>query len=301
MKYFIITVDTEGDDLWHYKKGESVKTENSLYLPKFQELCEKYGFKPVWLTNYEMACDQRYVDYIRPKMEKGLCEVGIHVHAWNNPPLFDLNGAYTGNPYLIEYPSDVMRAKFKTTYDLIQNQFGISPFSHRSGRWAMNEEYFQILKEFGVLVDCSYTPCVDWSRNPGETIPSGSDYSKVCRDAHFVGDVLEVPMSIYKTRLSKRGTWKHKLKTLIKQEPIWLRPASSSVDEMKAVCDRLGDSEYLEFMLHSSELMPGGSPYFKTEESISRLYSDMETIFDYVRSKGYVGITLKDYYAIKKK
>lgn len=47
MKYFIITIDTEGDNLWTYKKGNQVGVENIKYIPRFQELCNKFGFKPV--------------------------------------------------------------------------------------------------------------------------------------------------------------------------------------------------------------------------------------------------------------
>ena len=65
MKSFIITIDTEGDNLWDYKKGTPVSTENTKFIPRFQELCEKFGFKPVWLTNYEMICDSLYVEYIK--------------------------------------------------------------------------------------------------------------------------------------------------------------------------------------------------------------------------------------------
>jgi hypothetical protein len=36
---------------------------------------------------------------------------------------------------------------------------------------------------------------------------------------------------------------------------------------------------YLEFMLHSSELMPGGSPAFPDRESIEALYRDLEALF----------------------
>jgi hypothetical protein len=61
MKHFIITVDTEGDNLWEYKKGPPIGTENAKYLPRFQSLCEKYGFKPVYFTNYEMASSDTFV------------------------------------------------------------------------------------------------------------------------------------------------------------------------------------------------------------------------------------------------
>ena len=50
---FIITIDTEGDNLW--QNHRVIKTENARYLARFQALCERFGFKPVWLTNYEMA------------------------------------------------------------------------------------------------------------------------------------------------------------------------------------------------------------------------------------------------------
>lgn len=48
---FIITIDTEGDNLWQNHKY--IATENVHFLPRFQTLCEKYLFKSVYLTNYE--------------------------------------------------------------------------------------------------------------------------------------------------------------------------------------------------------------------------------------------------------
>ena len=46
MKPIFITVDTEGDALWSNSKAEDIQTENVLWIPRFQELCEKYGFVP---------------------------------------------------------------------------------------------------------------------------------------------------------------------------------------------------------------------------------------------------------------
>lgn len=57
---FIITLDTEGDNLW--ESGPVITTQNTV-LPRFQALCEKYSFKPVWLTNYEMATDDAYIEF----------------------------------------------------------------------------------------------------------------------------------------------------------------------------------------------------------------------------------------------
>lgn len=301
MKHFIITVDTEGDNLWEYKKGTPIGTENAKYLPRFQSLCEKYGFKPVYLTNYEMASSDTFVTEAKKWLDKGNCEIGVHLHAWNNPPLIELPAKYDGNPYLIEYSDDVMRQKFDFIYNMITARFGIKPVSHRAGRWAMDDRYFRILEEYGILVDCSHTPSVDWSKSMGST-QGGSDYTNVPNQVHNIGKVLEVPPTLRFMHHALSGSFKHRIKTLVKGEPVWLRPALESYSAMKKVVDIVNkepQTDYLEFMIHSAEMMPGGSPYFRTEDSIEKMYLEMESFFKYVSELGYKGCTLKEYYEIK--
>jgi hypothetical protein len=71
---------------------------------------------------------------------------------------------------------------------------------------------------------------------------------------------------------------------------------------MKQVVDLISSEggDYIEFMIHSSELMPGGSPNFSDEYSIECLYNDMEELFDYIVGKGYVGSTFKEYLNIER-
>lgn len=295
MKYFIITVDTEGDNGWGYHDGDKVKTENTLWIPRFQELCDKYGMKPVYLTNYEMICDDRFVSYIKPKVEKGLCEVGIHIHAWNNPPMYNLDRKYSGNAYLIEYPREIMHEKFAVTYNLIKERIGVAPVTHRAGRWVMNDDYFQLLEEFGIKIDCSMTPGISWGTTPGTTIAGGSDYSAIENKAFKKGNILEVPVTIQKLHIGDGGL-KQRIRYLILGKNIWLRPALSSLRDMIRIIDCSNNSNYVEFMIHSSELMPGGSPYFKEESDIERLFDTMESLFIYAKEKGYITKTLGQYY-----
>ena len=51
---------------------------------------------------------------------------------------------------------------------------------------------------------------------------------------------------------------------------------------------------YVEFMLHSSEFMPGGSPRFQTEAQIESLFDDIERLFA-AASECCVGMTLCEY------
>lgn len=57
---------------------------------------------------------------------------------------------------------------------------------------------------------------------------------------------------------------------------------------------RNSDYDYLMFMLHSSEMMPGGSPTFQTEGGIEILYEHLEIIFGEI-SNYFEGISLDDY------
>lgn len=301
VKYFIITVDTEGDNLWTNISGENITTNNTEYIPRFQALCEKYGFKPVYLTNYEMVNDHQFVSFAKKWLEDGNCEIGVHLHAWNNPPFYELSGRYNSNPYLIEYPKEIMKEKFGVIYNLIKEKFGISPISHRAGRWAMNDDYFDILKEFDIKIDCSYTPGINWSSVKGRCV-GGSDYSHIENCIYDCNGIFELPATIYKYRNCQNGSLKHRLKSLILGENVWFRTATSSIKALKTVIDKNDKNgiDYIEFMIHSSELMPGGSPYFKSYKDIENEYLVMDELFQYAKQKGYIGVTLQEFFMIKK-
>lgn len=319
-KHFIITIDTEGDNLWDWKPDRPILTQNVAYLPRFQELCEFYGFKPVWLSNYEMMSDPRFVEFAADVESRHAGEIGMHLHAWNSPPEHQLpfSSNDAGAPYLIEYPSSVMEEKIAVLTELITGQIGIRPTTHRAGRWATNDIYYDLLKKYGYQVDCSVTPHVSWTGHAGQTPGScGSDYSHHSEEPYWLDHnktLLEVPVTIRRSHklflpeqsiLREHGLLSSKYlrrlagntKRALIGNTIWLRPHHSSEAEMHSLLRTVSasDSDYIMFMLHSSELMPGGSPNFPTEESIERLYSGLERLFA-IAAKDYSGITLRDYY-----
>ncbi len=304
-KVFLITIDTEGDDQW---QTNDISTKNSKFLPRFQELAEKYNFKPVWLTNYEMANDNFFVDYMKKKQDNHLCEIGMHLHAWYNPPEYKLNKINNEKDYLIEYPVEIMDLKIKKLTNLLEEKFGVRPVSHRSGRWATNEDYFKLLKKYGYLVDCSVTPHFDWTVCLGSTGLPGTNYKDFSESPYYVENtnILEVPVTIRKIHVFQSNRIKNiinfcgEVTRLVFGRYQWIRPnqySSLNIKEMKKVIDLCNnDNHCIMFMIHSSELMPGGSPTFKSEQDIERLYSIIESIFKYVKDSGYIGMTLRDYY-----
>lgn len=309
MKNFIITIDTEGDNLWSWKEGNKITTKNVKYLQRFQTLCNEYGFKPVWLTNYEMIEDKEYVRFIKSVEESKTGELGMHLHAWNSPPYFELPVFHQGAPYLIEYPTNIMEEKIAYMTKHIYELTGIKPTTHRAGRWAMNQDYYDFLIKYGYKVDCSVTPHINWEKSVGRTEgASGSDYTNYPEKPYYVKStvneavILEIPLTVRKSRkyfVPDCLTYKAfigNILSMIRGTTLWLRPNGHNLKQMETLIEKVTKSkdDYLMFMLHSSEFMPGGSPTFKTEESIENLFLNLKFIFDNI-SKEYRGITLREY------
>ena len=247
--------------------------------------------------------DDNYVQFIKEVVNEGRGEIGMHLHAWSTPPEYSLKAEKDNAPYLIEYPEHIMEEKICSMTNIIKEKTGITPTSHRAGRWAMNEIYFRLLKKYGYLYDCSATPHIDWRGNGGQTKEShGSDYSKVSEKPYRMQEILEIPVTIRNVhRLfgKNASSIKGKLKSFyhfIKGQNLWLRPNGHNLDEMLYLIDCVEKSsdDYIMFMIHSSELMPGGSPTFKCEEDIEKLYHDLEIIFERI-SKGFEGTTVSEY------
>lgn len=314
--YFLITIDTEGDNLW--EKPSSITAKNAEYLFRFQELCEEYGFKPTYLTNYEMASSKVFIEFARDVIKSNTGEIGMHLHAWNSPPLIPLTkDDFKLQPYLIEYNEEVIRQKVEYMTKLLEDTFQIGISSHRAGRWGFNEYYAKILEELGYKVDCSVTPLINWNSQKGVSWGrGGTDYSSFPDKAYFLdlsnvskegkSRILEVPMTITSTdsMLSKEINNKFKNKKTLRKFAnrlfpsfYMLRPSGKNLHRLLRIIDKTIENgkDYAEFMIHSSELMPGGSPTFKSKNHIEGLYRDLRMLFD-IANKSFNGATMLEYY-----
>jgi hypothetical protein len=299
----LITIDTEGDNLWAQPRDITVK--NLAFLPRFQTLCERYGFKPTYLTNWEAAVDKDYQAFALDVLARDQCEVGMHIHAWNSPPIAPLtDDDMLHQPYLTEYPAQTLRDKVAVMTDLLEDALGRKMLSHRGGRWAFDTVYARALVEHGYKVDCSVTPNVSWRRVPGAPNGAGGpDHSQAPeRPYHFPlgasdavedAQLLEVPMTILKRRRTPPERWLRRALGKQIDRVLWMRPNGRNLPQLLEVVDATVAErrDYLEFTLHSSEFMASGSPTFRTEEDIERLYEHLEALFARVQAH-FAGQTL---------
>lgn len=312
MDAFLITIDTEGDDLW--SRPRHITTRNAAFVDRFQRLCEEFGFRPTWLVNHEMARSTEFVAFAWDVLDRGTGEIGMHLHAWNSPPRMPLTrDDLHHQPFLTEYPEEVMEAKIDHLTQLLRSRFGAGVVSHRGGRWAMDARYARLLVRHGYQVDCSVTPGVDWSGTQGApTGRGGPDYRRFPRRAYRMdleridreGDspLLEVPMTVMPSRLHRHLPWAYAVPGLRRfawrHRPAqqWLYPDGRNLTSMVEVvrASRRCGAAYLEMVLHSSELMPGGSPGLADGAAIERLYGDLRALFTEVACHGR-GMTLSEF------
>jgi hypothetical protein len=310
---FLLTIDTEGDNVW--ARPECATTANSRFLPRFQALCESYQLKPTYLVNFEMATCPRFKEFGLDVLKRGTGEIGMHLHAWDSPPLVPLTANDKRNhPYLIEYREPVMRDKITFMTDLLEETFGVKMTSHRAGRWGFNSTYAKILAEKGYLVDCSVTPHVSWSQTLGDPAQRGGpDYSNFPELPYFMdlddiskpgnSKLLEIPVTSMDVRpqlvhsiaqrLAPRSLPRRALNRLF-PTICWLNPIQHSVDVTMRVVERAAAEKRICMQaFHSSEFMPGGSPRFPLEKDVDELYHDLNQVFE-VASKKFKGATVTE-------
>jgi len=250
-------------------------------------------------------------------LRRGTAEIGLHVHPWSSPPFSGGIDCDNSHIYLYELADDLIYAKLKFLTSLLTEIFDIRPVSHRGGRWGLDSRVAQILVNLGYLVDCSVAPGFSWKRYKGATDGRGGpDYFDFPITPYFLSldnirypgssPLLEVPLTVkpnYRTIVQKfhhpiENALIGKILRRVLGPPYTpLRPIGENVDGLLAVVEWafVQQLPVLEFMLHSSELMPSGSPTFKTEEAIEVLYQNLGILFNRIRCLGARSMTLSEY------
>lgn len=300
----IVTVDTEGDDLW--SRPRAITTRNAACLPRFHELCRRHALRPVYLATFEMAVCPEFQAFGREVLGAGDGEIGMHLHAWNSPPDHPIGGRdWWEQPFATQFPEAVIRAKTAALTRCLEDAFQAPVRSHRGGRWAFDSRSAHVLADLGYRVDASVTPGIDWRRGPGGAIdPNAPDFTAFPRDPYVVdldavdrsgtSPLLEVPMTTYRIPLDRPGTDAGAAAAHVVR---WLRPNGRNLTSLRWIVARALEDRRpcLVLMLHSSELMPGGSPGVRRVEDVEALYRDLDALFAETSAR-VRGATLHEFY-----
>jgi len=306
----LVGIDTEADDQWSAKGRETNEVKNALLLPGVQRLFESFGVRPSYVVTYEMATRPESVAVLRDLARSGRCEIGTHLHPWSSPPFRpeDLRD----HTYPHNLPRDLLERQLTELTEVIESNLGVRPTTYRAGRNGFDGGSLEILERLGYTVDTSVDPLFNERRKRGMAFagaplaPYRPDYADVRRPGR--AKLLEVPISAatlpalpkpleamyaklppipYRGALKRLGL-----------RPVWLRPSYSSLTDMLTFATRLAAEGVpcFNIIFHSSELLPGGSPYTPDEASVTRFLDDLRRLLDHLTSRlGGVGRTYREF------
>jgi hypothetical protein len=316
---FILSIDTEGDNQWNH--GRELTVENIRFIPRFQDLCNKYFVKPTYLVTTEICEDPFAIEIFSDYIRSDKAEIGAHLHSWTTPPFKDIDGYRFNDPihsFATELPEEFLNSKIRNLTLQIENSFGKRPFSFRSGRFGFDKTVARLLASNSYLVDSSVTPFTDWRTHAG--MPGGKGGSDfLTKDSqpyryHFnEKTLLEIPVTILPTKFplnSNKAIAEYFFKNvennillrgtrrlLFQRQPLWMRPFEwMNITLFEQVINEALKKEvpYLVMMFHSSELMPGCSKYRKDTESIEKLYVILEELFILLANKNIISSMLTE-------
>ena len=317
--HFIITIDTEGDNQWDH--GRDLTAENIKYIPRFQNLCEKYNIRPTYLITSEVCKDNFAIELFSGYVKDDVAEIGAHLHSWTTPPFMEQDGFRdndSNHAFASELPYDLLKQKISNLTDQITACCGKHPTSFRSGRYGFDVGTAKALLENSYLVDSSVTPFVSWTSHNG--VPGGSggpDFIKYSPYPYIYnlkeGALKEIPITIAPTRFPLNSNWhlaqyyfSHVNNSLVLRafrklffynQPVWARPVPGmTIDIFRGLLSEIKSKglPFLTMMFHSSELMPGCSKYRPDNESIEELYILLEDFFKLLEKNQINSVTLTE-------
>jgi hypothetical protein len=306
----LVGIDTEADDQWSEKGRRELRVLNAARLPALQSLFEEYGARPTYLVTHEMATRPESASVLRELFRAGRCEIGAHLHPWTSPPFRPEDTA--GHTYPHNLPDELLARQLSELTSTIEASLGVRPTTYRAGRNGMDGRTLRLLEGLGYTVDTSVDPLFNERRKGGPVFagapldPYRPDYGDVRRPG--AARILEVPISaatdpplpkalerVYATLppLPWRGVLRR-----LGLRPVWLRPSYTPLPDMLRFASRLRErgAPCFNLIFHSSELLPGGSPYTPDAESVGRFEAALRRLLEHLTSRlGAVGRTYAEF------
>jgi len=286
-----ISIDTEEDN-WN-PAVENVTVRNIGEIPKIDSMFAALGVKGTYFVTYQVAAAAESAAIMRDLHAGDRCEVGMHLHPWNTPPIFGIEPRIS---MLRDYPTEMQQQKLEMLLDVFRTSLSISPTSFRAGRFGVGRATIEALIRNGIHVDSSVTPLLSWESQGGPSFIGAPnllyrlDGSDNVRSHHASGIVVEVPVTVGFTRFHP-DSWTRiaalfdtpiarrfhvagfAYRTGIVQRVI-LTPETYTAQEMLRVSRRFieAGAPYLHMYLHSSSLLAGLTPFGKTQQDVERIY-----------------------------
>lgn len=295
--HLCIVVDTEEDFDWSGPFSRSnVRVSCMDWLPRCHAVFRRYGLQPTYLLDYPVACHPRAAQVFGTWLAAGECLVGAQLHPWVNPPFEEV--VCPINSYPCNLSLDLQERKIAALTERIRMAIGSEPRVYKAGRYGLLPEIEPVLRRFGYVVDTSVLPFHDgrglgrgpdffgYPDRPFWTLPDeGFLYLPVTQS--LIGPLRRLAHSgidrwifgALPSRLHLPGV----LARLGLLERIMLTPEGLSANDMRRLCRAMLRDGHRAFALslHSSSLVPGGTPYVRSEHDLDVFIGKIEAFLDF--------------------
>jgi hypothetical protein len=304
----LVSVDTEADNQWLTPPPTTL--ENIKQIPKFQKICDTFNIVPTYLVSYEVAISDKCREILLPIHKTGRAEIGAHLHPWTCPPFSETEKSKSmGKVYPSSLSQEYFSLKLHTLTESLSKILESSPQTYRAGRWGIDSSHLDILHSEGYIVDTSVTPLISWGHErlnytTAPIFPYFPSQDDICKPGD--ASILEVPLTVMFTK-RPHFTWLFlqnpqnpltKLGRKLGFGPQPFRPLPRiGVDALLQILKQAIklDLPMIHFMLHSSELLPGGSPYNKTPSDVKVLLMKIQKIIQAATSMGLEGQSISQF------
>ena len=274
-------------------------------IDRAQEIFDSHGIVPNYVIDYPIASQDAAIGPLKSFADSGRAVIGAHLHPWVSPPYVE--EVNVRNSYPCNLPRALEAEKLQRLTEQIERSFGRRPVTYLAGRYGFGAHTASILEELGYQVDISPAVPIDFSAD------GGPDYSGYSSHPYWFGErrkLLGLPgTGGYVGWLRGGGTALYRAATrhamrrvgvagacarLRLMERIRLSPEDYSEPEMRRLTRALlGDGiRVFVFSFHSPSVIPGGTPYVRSEADLERFLDKCRRYFAFfMKELGGVAMT----------
>ena len=295
----VVVIHTEEEFDWdkpHDRAATGVA--HMRHIHRAQEVFDAFGIVPNYVIDYPIATQPEAIAPLKAYSDAGRALIGAHLHPWVSPPFeeeVNARNSYPGNlPRALEYE------KLRVLSDRIAAAFGVRPLTYLAGRYGFGPNTGEILESLGYEVDISAAASIDYSAD------GGPDYSGYTSDPYWFGRsrrLLGLPGSGgYVGWFRGGGTplYRHLTRPWLRRmrlsgavarlrllERIRLSPEDYTEPEMRRLTHALMTDgvRVFVFSFHSPSVMPGGTPYVRSDADLGRFLEKCRRYFDFFLSE----------------
>lgn len=268
------------------------------HIGRAQAVFDEHGIVPNYVIDHPIASQQIAIEPLKSYAETGRALIGAHLHPWVSPPYGE--EVNVRNSYPCNLPRALELEKLRRLTEQIAESFGARPLTYLAGRYGFGPNTAAILEELGYQVDISPAVPIDFSAD------GGPDYSGYTSDPYWFGEqrkLLGLPgTGGYVGWLRAGGTPLYKAVTTPGMRRIRVAGAFARLGLVERI--RLSPEDYSEadmrrlthtllqdgvrvfvFSFHSPSVMPGGTPYVRSQTDLDHFLQKCHRYFDFFMTR----------------